>query len=138
MRLSAVSISKSLGVSRQAVDKAIKRGRIDPNKPIEQIKLDWERNADPLQRSRRMGSVTDRAMQEQAVRRAPVTGGRTSVKVELRPPQATVGHEAHGAQQAGDKWLADNIPLFPTPETIPVPGIDRRVVDRSITQDLVD
>jgi IS30 family transposase len=29
MRLSAVSISKSLGASRQAVDKTIKRGRID-------------------------------------------------------------------------------------------------------------
>jgi hypothetical protein len=29
MRLSAVSISKSQGDSRQAVDKAIKRGRID-------------------------------------------------------------------------------------------------------------
>ena len=57
MRLSAVSISKSLGVSRQAVDKAVKKGRIDPSKPLDQIRIDWERNADPLQRARRMGST---------------------------------------------------------------------------------
>jgi hypothetical protein len=59
MGLSAVSISKSLGVARQTVDRAIKKGRIDPSKPIEQIRIDWERNADPLQRARGLSPVPD-------------------------------------------------------------------------------
>jgi len=77
MRLSAVSISKSLGVSRQAVDKAIKRGRIDPSKPIDQIRIDWERNADPLQRSRRLSPVPDPPAPVQPVRQpAPAPTAR--------------------------------------------------------------
>jgi hypothetical protein len=69
MRLTAVSISKSLGVSRQAVDKAIKRGRIDPNKPIEQILVDWKRNADPLQRARGLAAVAEQPAPVQTIRR---------------------------------------------------------------------
>jgi hypothetical protein len=57
MHLSAVSIAKSLGVTRQAVDKAIKKGWIDPSKPIEQIRIDWDRSADPLQRARGLAAV---------------------------------------------------------------------------------
>jgi biotin operon repressor len=79
MRLTAVSISKSLGVSRQAVDKAIKRGRIDPNKPIEQILIDWQRNADPLQRSRGLGAVVEQPAPVQTIHRpAPASAARRS------------------------------------------------------------
>jgi|GEM_PF-3171558 len=77
MRLTAVSISKSLGVSRQAVDKAIKRGRIDPNTPIEQILVDWKRNADPLQRARRLAAVAAPPAPVQPVRRLAPTARRT-------------------------------------------------------------
>jgi hypothetical protein len=77
MRLTAVSISKALGVSRQAVDKAIKRGRIDPNKPIEQILADWQRNADPLQRARGLAAVPEQPAPVQAIRRpAPAPAAR--------------------------------------------------------------
>ena len=73
MRLSAVSIAKSLGVTRQAVDKAIKKGRLDPNKPIDQIRIDWERNADPLQRARGLAAVAAPPAPVQAIRQpAPV------------------------------------------------------------------
>jgi hypothetical protein len=75
MRLSAVSISKSLGVARQTVDKAIKKGRIDPNKPIEQIRIDWERNADPLQRARGLSPVPDPPAPAQPIRQ-PATVAR--------------------------------------------------------------
>jgi hypothetical protein len=51
---------------------AFKNGRIDPSKSPDQIRFDWERNADPMQLSRRMGSVADRAIPEQAVRRPPL------------------------------------------------------------------
>jgi hypothetical protein len=80
MRLTAVSISKSLGVSRQAVDKAVKKGRIDPNKPIEQIRIDWVRNADPLQRSRRLSPVPDAPAPVQQIRQtAPAPAARRVV-----------------------------------------------------------
>lgn len=69
MRLSAVSIAKAVHVSRQAVDKAIKRGRIDPNKPIEQILVDWQRNADPLQRARGLAAAPAQPAPVQTIRR---------------------------------------------------------------------
>jgi len=81
MRLTAVSISKSLGVSRQAVDKAVKKGRIDPSKPLDQIRIDWERNADPLQRARRMGSTAAPPAPVQQIRQpAPAPAARRAVE----------------------------------------------------------
>jgi hypothetical protein len=70
MRLSAVSISKSLGVARQTVDRAIKKGRIDPSKPIEQIRIDWDRSADPLQRARGLSPVPDPPAPVQQIRQS--------------------------------------------------------------------
>ena len=58
MPLTSRAIGDALGVSRQVVSKAIKKGRIDPSKPIEQIRIDWARNADPLQRARGLAAVT--------------------------------------------------------------------------------
>jgi IS30 family transposase len=72
MTLSNRAIADALGVSHTIVNRAVKNGRIDPSKSIDQIRLDWARNADPLQRARRMGAVADRAVPEQAVRRSPV------------------------------------------------------------------
>jgi hypothetical protein len=75
MPLTSRAIGDALGVSHQVVSKAIQKGRIDPSKPIEQIRIDWERNADPLQRARRMGSAADQPAPVQAVRQpapAPV------------------------------------------------------------------
>ncbi len=69
MALSNRAIAEALGVSHTIVNRAVKAGRIDPGKPIAQIRIDWERNADALQRSRRMGSVADPAVPAQAVRR---------------------------------------------------------------------
>ena len=57
MPLTTRAIGDALGVSHQVVSKAIKKGRIDPSKPIEQIRIDWERNADPLQRARGLAAV---------------------------------------------------------------------------------
>jgi biotin operon repressor len=57
MPLTSRAIGDALGVSHQVVSKAIKKGRIDPSKPIEQIRIDWERNADPLQRARGLAAV---------------------------------------------------------------------------------
>jgi len=87
MRLTALSISKSLGVSRQAVDKAIKRGRIDPNKPIGQILIDWQQNADPLQRSRGLSAVVEQPAPVQTIRRpAPATHRVANDAEEERGP----------------------------------------------------
>jgi hypothetical protein len=58
MPLTSRAIGDALGVSHQVVSKAIKKGRIDPSKPIEQIRIDWARNADPLQRARGLAAVT--------------------------------------------------------------------------------
>jgi hypothetical protein len=58
MPLTSRAIGDALGVSHQVVSKAIKKGRIDPSKPIEQIRIDWARNADPLQRARGRAAVT--------------------------------------------------------------------------------
>jgi hypothetical protein len=69
MALSNRAIAEGLGVSHTIVNRAVKAGRIDPSKPLDQTRLDWKHNVDPLQRSRRMGSVADRAVPEQAVRR---------------------------------------------------------------------
>lgn len=92
MALSNRAIAEALGVGHTAVNKAVKRGRIDPSKPIDQIRFDWERNADPLQRARRMGSAADRPAPVRSVRRpapAPETrrivndaeGGRGTTKL---------------------------------------------------------
>jgi len=54
--------------SRRSIDRTDRGGRIDPNKPLDQIRVDWERNADPLQRARRMGSAADQPAPVQAVR----------------------------------------------------------------------
>jgi hypothetical protein len=67
--LSNRQIAEALGISHMIVNRAVRGGRIDPNKPLDQIRVDWARNADPLQRARRMGSAADRAVPEQAVRR---------------------------------------------------------------------
>lgn len=58
MPLTSRAIGDALGVSHQVVSKAIRNGRIDPSKPLAQIRIDWEQNADPLQRARRMGAVS--------------------------------------------------------------------------------
>jgi hypothetical protein len=77
MPLTSRAIGDALGVSHQVVSKAIKKGRIDPNKPIDQIRIDWERNADPLQRARRMGSTAAPPAQVQPIRRpAPAPAAR--------------------------------------------------------------
>jgi hypothetical protein len=77
MALSNRAIAVALGVGHTAINKAVKRGRIDPSKPIDQIRIDWERNADPLQRARRMGSVADQPAPVQSVRRpAPASAAR--------------------------------------------------------------
>jgi hypothetical protein len=57
--LSNRQIAEALGVSHTAINKAIRAGRIAPSKSLDRIKLDWDRNADPLQRARRMGSAAD-------------------------------------------------------------------------------
>ena len=84
MALSNRAIAEALGVSHTIVNRAVKNGRIDPSKSIDQIRLDWARNADPLQRARRMGSVADRAVPEQAVRRpVPASGARRVPEEDL-------------------------------------------------------
>jgi biotin operon repressor len=81
MHLSAVSIAKSLGVARQTVDRAIKKGRIDPSRPIDQIRIDWERNADQLQRSRRLSPAPAPPAQVQQIRQpAPAPAARRVVE----------------------------------------------------------
>jgi len=67
--LSNRQIAEALGISHTIVNRAVRGGRIDPNKPLDQIRVDWARNADPLQRARRMGSATDQPAPVQAVRR---------------------------------------------------------------------
>ena len=69
MALSNRAIAEALGVSHTIVNRAVNNGRIDPNKPLDQIRVDWARNADPLQRARRMGSGADQPAPVQAVRR---------------------------------------------------------------------
>jgi hypothetical protein len=66
--LSNRQIAEALGVSHTIVNRAVRGGRIDPNKPLDQIRVDWARNADPLQRARRMGSAADQPAPVQAVR----------------------------------------------------------------------
>jgi hypothetical protein len=66
--LSNRQIAEALGVSHTAINKAIRAGRIDPSKSLDRIKLDWDQNADPLQRARRMGSAADQPAPVQAVR----------------------------------------------------------------------
>lgn len=73
-------IAEFLGVSHTAINKAIRAGRIDPSKSLDRIKLDWDQNADPLQRARRMGSAADQPAPVQTVRRtAPVPAARRVV-----------------------------------------------------------
>jgi hypothetical protein len=62
-------IAEALGVSHTAINKAIRAGRIDPSKSLDRIKLDWDQNADPLQRARRMGSATGQPAPVQTVHR---------------------------------------------------------------------
>ena len=70
-------IAEALGISHTIVNRAVRGGRIDPNKPLEQIRIDWERNADSLQRARRIGSAADQPAPVQAVRRpAPAPAAR--------------------------------------------------------------
>jgi hypothetical protein len=66
--LSNRQIAEALGVSHTAINKAIRAGRIDPSKPLDRIRLDWDQNADPLQRARRMGSAADQPAPVQTVR----------------------------------------------------------------------
>jgi IS30 family transposase len=47
-RLSNRAIADALGVSHTIVNRAVKNGRIDPSKPLDQIRFDWARHADPL------------------------------------------------------------------------------------------
>ena len=61
-------IDGALGVSHTAINKDIMAGRIDPSKSLERIKLDWDQNADPLQRARRMGAAADPPAPVQTVR----------------------------------------------------------------------
>jgi hypothetical protein len=56
MCLSNRAIARELGVTHTAVNKAVTAGRIDPAKSLEEIRRDWERNADSQQRARRLGS----------------------------------------------------------------------------------
>jgi hypothetical protein len=74
--LSNRQIAEALGVSHTIVNRAVRGGRIDPNKPLDQIRVDWARNADPSQRARRMGSATDQPAPVQAVRRPPPAARR--------------------------------------------------------------
>jgi hypothetical protein len=73
--LSNRQIAEALGISHTIVNRAVKGGRIDPNKPLDQIRVDWARNADPLQRARRMGSAADQPAPVQTVRQ-PVPAAR--------------------------------------------------------------
>jgi hypothetical protein len=68
-----------LGVSHTAINKAIRAGRIDPSKSLDRIRLDWDQNADPLQRARRMGSVADQPAPVQAIRQ-PAPAARRVVE----------------------------------------------------------
>jgi hypothetical protein len=77
MPLTSRAIGDALGVSHQVVSKAIKKGRIDPSKPIDQIRIDWERNADPLQRARGLAAVA-----------APSPAPPAQVQPTLRPAPA--------------------------------------------------
>jgi hypothetical protein len=69
MALSNRAIAEALGVSHTIVNRAVKNGRIDPSKSIDQIRRDWAHNADPLQRARRMGSAAAQPAPAQMVRR---------------------------------------------------------------------
>jgi hypothetical protein len=48
MALSNRAIAEAPRVSYTIVNRAFKNGRIDPSKSPDQIRLDWERNADPM------------------------------------------------------------------------------------------
>ena len=67
--MSKRQIAKALGVSHTAINKAIRAGRIDPSKSLGRIRLDWDQNADPLQRARPMGSAADQPAPVETVRR---------------------------------------------------------------------
>jgi hypothetical protein len=76
--LSNRQIAEALAVSHTVVNRAVRSGRIDPSKPIDQIRTDWERNADSLQRARRMGSTAAPPAPVQTIRQPAPAARRTA------------------------------------------------------------
>jgi hypothetical protein len=106
MALSNRAIAEALGVSHTVVNRAVKAGRIDPGKPLDQIRQDWKHNADSMQRSRRMGSVADQPVPQQAVPRpVPAPAARHAAEDDF----ATGGPTKLGGLTKFDLELRDMV-----------------------------
>jgi hypothetical protein len=85
MGLSNRAIARELGVTHTAINKAVAAGRIDPTRPIEEIRRDWDRNADSQQRARRMGPSPPVRQMDDALPSGPTRiNGLSKFDVELR------------------------------------------------------
>jgi hypothetical protein len=84
MALSNRAIARELGVTHTAVNKAVSAGRIDPAKSLDDIRRDWERNADSQQRARRLSTSREPPRPASAPKPA---ARRVAVSTAVQPPE---------------------------------------------------